>query len=394
MWWRCKKKDAFVFRSPKNDLPFVDPDSPLDLQMLRAIEANSLAALKAALDDGAHPDGPCWVIPPLLRALREGDIRLSQCLLERGADPNCLDSGGRAPVLVLSDECRRPDCEGPFRSRLALLLEFGSLLNAHDTSRRTAGFFLAIWGNRGPLRAFLEFGGAIPSGRRWRKMHKERALFDEVLATIPDYQPRSEPTIEDVKPVLRILKARHAEEIDYALELGANPSDCLGAERVFCIRARDNNSEIIRRLLEEGADPNMQEGSPLVEAMYYESWRSFEVLLEFGADPDYEPQPFSEVHRDIIGNPTLSQELARSGMTVLNFLLYIYDTATKLIRMRGDVVCYDDFRDLRRRIVMVLGTGADPNRNPKGEALLAIAKRIGDPELIRELEFFGARDGS
>ena len=69
---------------------------------------------------------------------------------------------------------------------------------------------------------------------------------------------------------------------------GINEKDCVGTTRLF-EAVSDGNVKLVKRLLGEGADPNIAENNgttPLMEAATDGSKVMVELLLSYGAAPD------------------------------------------------------------------------------------------------------------
>ena len=128
-----------------------------------AFRAGDLAALRAAVDDPAFPNGvmPLAIGPCLEYAIYWSPLAFVRTLLELGANPNPADHAG-FPPLIAALSCSRPRPGAPARSDVAallrLLLEFGAEPNQRGVNDWTPLHMAVVEGNREAIPILLAAG--------------------------------------------------------------------------------------------------------------------------------------------------------------------------------------------------------------------------------------------
>ncbi|EER13400.1 ankyrin repeat domain containing protein [Perkinsus marinus ATCC 50983] len=194
--------------------------------LFSAVRGGHLYKAEFLLDNGAAVDKEVWGRTALHEAVRVGAVDLMRLLLKHGANPNLIAKNGQTALHFAAVNGHPGAVE--------LLVEEGVNLNAEDTLGWSALHWAAYKG--------------------------------------------------------------HSNIVDLLLEHGANTTKLTtreGASPLICAVARQDcdstaRLEIIRALLEHGAQPNGQDGdgeTPLHFAVSFLEYDVAQVLLENGADP-------------------------------------------------------------------------------------------------------------
>lgn len=255
----------------------------------------------------------------LFEAVRRGDARRVEGLLEKGADPNCRDENGLTPLHIAAkfgrvEIIRRlvtkgadPNARGrnsatPLHlaaesgqeEAARLLVELGADVNARDESGRTPLHYAAMAGHFKVAALLLE-RGADANAREW--VRGDTPLHAAVAAGHVD--------------VARLLLERGADPnarnadgftpLHYAVSTGGMEAIRLLASWGAGVYVRDargrtplhlavelNRAGVVTLLLEKGANPNAADENgrtPLHYASEKGHLKAAKILLENGANP-------------------------------------------------------------------------------------------------------------
>lgn len=244
------------------------------------------AMLEMLLDAGANVDAPgADGQTPLMVVVRTGRVDAARLLLEAGADVNARERWREQTALMWVAAQRHPDM-------VALLIEHGAELDArskvNDWPRQVSGE---------PRRMYRPFGGLTPLMFAARAGCADCARhLVEAGADIDLSDPKG------VTPLFLAVDNFHFDTANYLVEAGANPNTWDWWGRTPLYSAVDLNTmphggrpdrrsldattslEIIERLLEAGANPNVQ-------LKLYAPWRHIgddrgcDSMLTTGATP-------------------------------------------------------------------------------------------------------------
>ena len=227
-----------------------------DEKLIEAAKAGNLDEVKLQLDQGADIEAhDSEGYTSLMHAAHEGRLGVARLLLERKAKPTTTYtySEKSSHIALLCASTRLT----PEHHEIAtLLLENGADVNQVNCYNNTALMWAAYTGNVKLVQMLLERGAKVNVEDKYKK-------------TAISYAFR-----KDVGEIL----FRHGENINHIDYKGSTPLN----------RAvLDGDEELIRFLLENGADVNSTGGyAPLISAVeYYERHKNnLKILLEYGVD--------------------------------------------------------------------------------------------------------------
>ena len=302
-------------------------------QVLNAARAGDTTRLRAMLeDDPTLVNAEFWYTPPLHFAAREGHLDATRMLVEADADifrrslyaqetllQMALDRGHDEVANLLRDELRRRVSSSGNRHAIhdavsagdadtvdKLLAEEPDLVNSGDHLGRRPLQFAVEAGNADLVDRLVELGADVDASGFSSDDRLGGTGFRPVVLALwhhPYWQQRNDYAIA------RQLLARGARySITVAAALGdeervgellasnagiANDQEP-GGKRPLSAAAERNHVGIVRRLLDAGADPNLDEGPncPKGHALWAAAHLGFfeiaRLLLDAGADPNAE----------------------------------------------------------------------------------------------------------
>jgi len=286
----------------KADVNAAQPDGATALQWAARFDDLDLAAQliraganpKAANRDGATP---------LFLATENGSASMIRLLLEAGADPNAaILSHGETP-LMMAARAGNPEA-------VKILLDHGAQVNAAETLRgTTALMWAAEQGHAAAVQLLLDHGAEVnaqskiltPIGRRGLGFANSTVLFgnsersrakarqiggltallfaaregalDSVRALVAAHADVNLPSVDGSSPLVVAVQNGFYSVAEYLMDHGANPNtanDKGWTPLYLAVKNRnqeitavpgpskDGALEFITRLLDRGADPNVQ----------------------------------------------------------------------------------------------------------------------------------------
>jgi hypothetical protein len=147
---------AGQFRSPARARaagPALRPQGDQEAQLSAAVRGGDVAAVRALLDSGVDVNTKFrYDVTALFYACDRGNVAIVQLLLERGADPNAIDTFyGVSPLDMASS---------PAMGRTPRHAEVVRLLLEHGATGGDSALLAAITAGDGPMiRVLLEHGG-------------------------------------------------------------------------------------------------------------------------------------------------------------------------------------------------------------------------------------------
>jgi uncharacterized protein len=212
---------------------------------------------------------------PLWSAAFNSNAAMVRLLIEAGADPNAALLDGETPLM------RGARSGGGEVVRI--LLEHGADPNLKGTRDQTALMWAAAQGHADVVQALLEGGADV---------HARSAVWTQLWQIDP-----AELVHPDLRQVINhggstaLLFAARAGELAAARVLigggaGVNDASAYGTSATV-LAAHSGNAELVRLLLERGANPDAAEAgySALHAALLRRQPEVVALLLEHGADP-------------------------------------------------------------------------------------------------------------
>ena len=309
--------------------------------LLVAASNDDVAQVKQLLKAGANPNVRNKLdTTPLLEAAFHSNSEIIQALLDAGADPNAPGADGQTPLMLLA--------RGTNVAAAKMLLAKGANPQARESQRQQTALMWAAANSQGPMtRLLVEVGADLdaktaidlmtslvsaepraqprsPGGMTALMFASREGCLDCVAAMIEKGAAINLPDPEGVTPLLWAIWNTRFDVAKYLIEHGAdvNRWDWWGRTPLYLAvdyvtlphgGRPDQPSldetlpiEIVRLLLEKGADPNPQlkmtaplratgndrgldpmlalGTTPLIRAAKAMDVESMKALLEHGAD--------------------------------------------------------------------------------------------------------------
>jgi ankyrin repeat protein/tetratricopeptide (TPR) repeat protein len=351
-----------------------------------------LLSRKADPNAMSIPDGST----PLLLATKKSFRSVCEALLARGANANLPDSASEAPLDAAAS---RGD-----EAIVRLLLDKGAEVNRKSKSGTTP---LHRTSSTNIARLLLERGAEVNAQDEQGRSplfgaaeRDQRELLQFLLAQEADAKL---PNKIGWTPLHAAANAGAASVITLLIQNGADPNQQDGSKRVpldFVIRARENSQppfanypETLKALLAGGANPNPpgdKVSTLLYRAVAEGSEQMAEMLLKAGANPNVKMD--AQMHINIPSMTPLLRALYNAPSLSLVTLLLEHKADPNLKTDNGFAPVHWVLASGRERILEALLThGADPDaRNGDGQIPLGHAVEIGSKETVALLLKFKA----
>jgi ankyrin repeat protein len=245
----------------------VAPDGATALHW--AVHRDNLEILNALLDAGAKPDRVTrYNIAPLTLAAQNGNAALIDRLLDAGANPDTVSEEGQTALMTAA--------RNGSAAAVRTLLRRGANVDLAESYRgQTALMFAAGEGNTGAAELLLEFDA---------KLH--------------------ERSKGGYTPLLFAVRNNRYDTVKFLLEQGANVSDRIpDGTSALSLAILNADFDLAALLLEAGADPNVPDprGHPLhVVAWLHQPGKPPDFAMN-GEDPQPVPQPRGKLsHLDMV----------------------------------------------------------------------------------------------
>ena len=380
-------------------------------------------------------------VSPLLHVARVGDAAFVRALVEAGADPAAATLNGET-VLMAAARAGSVDA-------VNYLLELGSDPNAvEDYQGQTALMWAAAEGHAGVVSQLLAAGADpdvqariseltersmrtdFPTGGFTAAMWAAREGHEDVLRVLVDNNANIDLLNGDGASALSIAIVNDRFDLAAALvELGANPDDGSLFRAVEMRdaptdwRAKDGSRlrvnylnelsalDLMRVLLEAGADPNKPfsgqnhsasmccdttaSGTPFSRTASAADVEGLKLMVEFGADVEWMPEPSAGGGRGGGGSPFGGGGGSRTPLqSAMNG-----GGGIGMAGGPGDIREGSEvpFREVANRnpadaMAVLLAAGADPNREmSNGSTLLHDAAQDRDLDIVEVLAQHGAQ---
>ncbi|KAL9076029.1 MAG: hypothetical protein Q9157_003808 [Trypethelium eluteriae] len=305
--------------------------------LVAAADSGYVKCVRALLEKGANPNiqGPSGIDTPLRYAAFRGYSDICHLLLESGADPNSPPIQPPIIVELATFECSLSASERA--EMITLLTQSGALVDSKDGHGETALHSAVRNGNDLLVKCLVENGADVncSTHRGWT-------------------------------PLCLAVDNRNEDLVELLLSRGAEVNCEASSDYTLFIAAQDDSS-ILRLLLEKGADPDTCTNAgltPLMSAARNSCVHAVRMLLEHNATLDL------EVSRNDQDNP---------GWTAMSFA--VESGHVDIVRLLGDAGA-----NLNHRT----GEGLHPiHQAREGEtlrALLEYRKRIDTNQVTPEGE--------
>jgi ankyrin repeat protein len=298
----------------------------------KAVNAGWLRVAAFLLEHGANVNLKSDGAPPLVIAALSGNKAMTELLLDRGADVNATDGGGRTALHTAS--------VAGFLSVAEVLLRRHDDVNARDSERNgrnTPLHLAAARGNNEIVRLLLANGAELDA----RKEKGITPLMEAIFA----HHEKTASILLDAKANANIVDETGRTALGYAV--------------------LERQPEIIQKLIQAKADPNKGElDRPIFWAIKYADTNAANLLLQAGADPNLPGKNSDSLvgFSSSAANRPLEFALWYQAplQTEMVKLLLRFKAAPNAIGFNGEPLIFLSLR-YATNLQTLLAAGADPN---------------------------------
>ena len=242
-----------------------------------AIRAGNLAAATAALHAGTEPnrrgaDG----MPPLLVAAGFGQAQMVDLLLTAGADPLAIEPRMGATALHKAAQSGNADV-------IALLVDAGAFIDQQSPVLGNTALIDAVLHKQAEaVRALLDRGARTGIRNHWQQSALELAPDEGLEAIARLIEARDARDAERIAALTLIaaVKSGDTASLERAIAAGAPVNERVPVTGTLdddytplAIAAREGRADLVRLLLDAGADPRrvigLMRGTAVHEASYF-----------------------------------------------------------------------------------------------------------------------------
>lgn len=255
----------------------VAPSDDVDRALEASVRAGALAGTLDLLRAGANvnrfgSDG----LTPLMVASGLGQPQMVELLLTAGAQVNAIDPRAGASALHKAALSGNSDVA-------ALLLDQGAFIDQQSPILgHTALMDAVVYKHADVVRLLLNRGARTTIRNHWHESALELARRDglDPIARLIEARTEADEASTRARPLLPAIKAGNLGEVARLIAAGADVNERLPMAgspdddyTPLAIAAREGHADIVRALLEAGADPRrvigLFRGTALHEAAYF-----------------------------------------------------------------------------------------------------------------------------
>lgn len=337
---------------------------------------NMVKVVEMLINAGADVNYECNLGTPLTEALEEENWEIAKLLLKAGADTSIPKYGEVSPPLMIAAE------KGNLEM-VKLLIEVGA--NVNQIAMSNGDFALASAAAAGHVDVFNYLAPLTNS-----KLRKEAEEILPIGIHTKELEEKADPLVKELSD---LVFDKNLEGIKEIIKKGAdvNGLDEIG-NTALCSAAFGGDLEIVRALLEAGADPNLApEPEPNEDESNTPLWFAnsadiTKLLIDAGADIN-----FQNYSGDTILMMTARRWGALKKMKVL--LENSADINIKDNEGKTALMYAVKDKDNLGKVKLLIEFGADINtKDNDGNTALNIAREAGNIEIANLLVEAGAKD--
>ena len=366
------KIDEITKRLSKADVS----QKSLNCALFSACYRNNLKAVEILLEAGANVNYECNLGTPLTEALEEENFEIAKILLEAGAVPSFpVYSEVSLPLMIAAEKGNL--------AMVKLLINFEA--DANQIHQSTGSFALASAAGVGHKNVFDYLAPLTNS-----ELRKEAEEILPIGIRTKELEENADPLVKELSD---FVFDKNLEGIKGIIKKGVdvNGLDEIG-NTALCLAVSGGDPEIVRALLEAGADPNL---TPEPEPDEDES----KPPLSLGNNAD-----ITKLLIDAGANTNFQNS---SGDTILIMTAYrwgAFENMKVLLENGADINIKNNEgetalmyaakdKDNLDKVKLLIKSGVDLNiQDNDGNTALSIAREAGNTEIIELLLEAGAKE--